>query len=84
MNYALYSILPNEPKEVAAIRRKAHKFYYNAITRTLYHRSHDGILLRCLSHKEAQRTLKEAHDGMCGAHQPDPKLEDQLQRLEYY
>ena len=44
IDYALYGILPNDPKEVAAIRRKAPKFYYNAITRTLYRRSHDGIL----------------------------------------
>ena len=54
------------------------------IIRILYRRSHDGILLRCLSHEEAQETLKEAHDGMCGAHQPDPKLGDRLQILGYY
>ena len=33
----LYSILPDDPKKPATIRRKAHKFYYNVITRTLYH-----------------------------------------------
>ena len=65
IDYALYGILPNDPKEAAVIRRKAPKFYYNAITRTLYHRSHDGILLRCLSHKEALKALKEAHNGIC-------------------
>jgi len=68
--------LPDDPKEAAAIRRKALKFYYNAITRALYRRSHDEILLRFLSHKEAQKILKEVHDGMCGAHQPGPKLGD--------
>jgi len=72
----LYSILPDDPKEAAAIERKAPKFYYNAITRILYSRSHDGILLHCLSHKKAQEILKEAHDGMCGVHQPGPKLRD--------
>jgi len=75
IDYVLYNILPDDPKEVATITRKAPKFYYNAITRTLYHRSHDRILLCCLSHKEAQETLKEAHDAMCGAYQPGPKLE---------
>ena len=74
IDYVLYGILPEDTKEAAAIRRKAPKFYYNAITRTLYRRSHDGILLRCLSQKEAREILKEAHDGMCGAHQPGPKL----------
>jgi len=51
---------------------------------TLYHRSYDKILLRCLSHKEAQETLKEAHDGMCRAHQLGPKLGDRLRILGYY
>jgi len=41
-----------------------------------YIAAHDGILFRCLSHKEAQKTLKEAHDGMCGPHQAGPKLGD--------
>jgi len=71
-------ILHDDPKKAAVIRRKAPKLYYNAITRTLYRRSHDRILLRCLSHKEAHEVLKETHDGMCGAHQLGPKLEDQL------
>ena len=65
IDYALYDILPEDPKEAATIRRKAPKFYYNVITRTLYRRSHDGILLRCLSQKEAHEVPKEAHDGMC-------------------
>jgi len=28
--------------------------------------------------------LKEAHDGMSGAHQPGPKLKDRLHRFRYY
>jgi len=47
-------MLPDDSKEAAAIKRKTHRFYYNAITRTLYRRSYDGILLRCLLHKETQ------------------------------
>ena len=75
IDYALYGIFPDDPKEAATIRRKAPKFYYNAIMRTLYRRSYDGILFRCLSQKEAQEVLKEAHDDMCEAHQPGPGLE---------
>jgi len=84
IDYALYDILPDNPKEAAIIRRKAPKFYYNVIKRTLHRRSHDGILLRCLSHKEAQEILQKAHDGLCGAHQPGPKLGDRLRKLGYY
>jgi len=47
IDYVLYDILPDDSKEATAIRRKASKFYYNAITRALYRRSHNGILLRC-------------------------------------
>ena len=55
IDYVLYDILPEDTKEAATIRRKAPKFYYNTITRTLYRRSHDGILLRCLSQKKHRR-----------------------------
>jgi len=66
-DYALYGRLPDDPKEVTAIRRKTPRFYYNTITRTLYRQSHDEIL-HCLSHKEAQGALKGAHNGTCRAH----------------
>ena len=64
--------------------RKASRFYYNMITRTLYPRSHDENLLHCLSHQQAQEALKEVHDDMCEAHQPGPKLGDRLRKLGYY
>jgi len=54
------------------------------IERTLYRRSYVGILLCFLSYKKAQEVLSEAHDSMHGAHQPRPKLGDQLRRLGYY
>jgi len=78
IDYALYDISPDDPKVAIAIRRKAFKFYYNVIMQTLYRRSHDRILLRCLSNKEAQEIYKEAHDGVCEAHQPGLKLRDRL------
>jgi len=56
IDYALHGILPDDPKEATAIRRKAPRFYYNAITRTLYRQSHNEILLHSLSHKETGGT----------------------------
>ena len=46
------------------------------MVKILYHRSYDGILLRCLSNAEAREVIKEVHDGICGAHQPGSKLKD--------
>ena len=50
----------------------------------LYYRSYDGILLCFLSNSEAQEALIEAHDGICGAHQPGPKIQDRLRWPGYY
>ena len=49
IDFVLYVILPDDPKEAAAVKRKSPRFYYNAINRTLYQRSYDGILLQYLS-----------------------------------
>ena len=67
-----------------SIRRRSLHFYYDPTLKTLYRRSYDGVLFRCLSHSEAREALKEAHDGICGAHQPGPKLKGRLHRLGYY
>ena len=44
IDFILCSILPGDPKETA-IRRKAPRFYYNTIMRSLHHLSYEGILL---------------------------------------
>ena len=72
IDYTLHDILPDDPKEAASIRRRSLHFYYDPIVKTLYRRSYDGILLRCLSNSEAQEVLKEAHDDIYEAHQPGP------------
>jgi len=84
IDYAFHDILPDDAKEATFVRQRSLCFYYDPIVKTLYRRSYDGILLRCLSNSEAQEVLKEAHDGICGAHQPAPKLKDRLHRLGYY
>jgi len=66
------------------VRRRSTWFYYDAMVTTLYHRSYDGILLRCLSNSEAQEVIKEAYDGINGAHQSGLKLMDWLHPLGYW
>jgi len=52
IDYALYDILPDDPKEAASIRRRSLHFYYDPIVKILYLRPYDGILLRYLSNSE--------------------------------
>jgi len=84
IDYALHNILPDNPKEAASIRWRSLRFYYYPIVKTPYRRSYDSILLHCLSNSEAWELLKEAHDGVCGVHQPGPRIKDRLRRLGYY
>jgi len=76
INYVLHGILPDDPKEVASVRWRPTRFYYDAVAKMLYRHSYDNILLRFLSNSKAQEVLKEAHNGICGPYQPGPKLKD--------
>ncbi|KAG9457463.1 hypothetical protein H6P81_001971 [Aristolochia fimbriata] len=73
---------PEELKARVYVRRVAPKFCL--FNNTLYRRSYDGILLRCVSKEEGQAILAEAHGGICGAHQADPKLHLKVKQLGYY
>lgn len=48
IDYTLYDILPDDPKEAASIKRKTAKFYHATMLQTTYHKSQDGVLRRCL------------------------------------
>ena len=82
IEYFLHGRLPSNPKRKVDLRRRALRFAY--LNDTLYRRSIEGILLRCLSKEEAANALYETHAGTCGAHQAGPKLAAQLKRLGYY
>ncbi|KAM1514561.1 hypothetical protein ACFX10_013760 [Malus domestica] len=82
ISYLEHGILPDDPKHRSEVRRRAHRFlYYKG---TLYRRSFEGVLLRCLGEEEANQAMEEAHSGICGAHQSGPKLHFQLKRMGYY
>ncbi|KAL6291692.1 hypothetical protein ACE6H2_009202 [Prunus campanulata] len=82
IDFLQHGKLPTDPRKRIDIRRRANRFLY--LNDTLYKRSFDGILLRCLSKQEATTALLETHGGICGAHQSGPKLAAQLKRLGYY
>ncbi|KAG9453311.1 hypothetical protein H6P81_006215 [Aristolochia fimbriata] len=82
LDYLEHKKFPEELKARVYVRRVAPKFCL--FNNTLYRRSYDGILLRCVSKEEGQAILAEAHGGICGAHQAGPKLHLQVKQLGYY
>ncbi|KAI5316794.1 hypothetical protein L3X38_036501 [Prunus dulcis] len=82
IEYLLLGKLPTDSRKKAEVRRRATRFLY--LNDTLYKRSFDGMLLRCLSKQDATKALRDTHAGTCGAHQAGPKLSNQLKRLGYY
>ncbi|XP_070036138.1 uncharacterized protein [Nicotiana tomentosiformis] len=60
-DYLSYGILPENPRRRTEICHHAPRFlYYND---TLYRRSFEGVLLRCLGEEEALQALQEAYSG---------------------
>ena len=82
IDYIEHGKLPNDPRHRTEIRRRIPRFVY--YKNTLYHRSFDVLLLRCLDDEEAIKALEEAHSRICGAHQSDPKLHFQIKQMGYY
>ena len=68
IDYIMFGILPEDPKERVSIQRRAPNFHLDIPSKMLYRKSFNGVLLRCLSQQEAEETLKEVHAGLCGAH----------------
>ncbi|GKV04930.1 hypothetical protein SLEP1_g17015 [Rubroshorea leprosula] len=82
INYLEHGKLPDDPRPKSTIRRRALRFVY--FCNTLYRRSFDGVLLRCLDGDESSQVVEEAHSGICGAHQSGPKLHYRIRRMGYY
>ena len=72
IDYLEYGKLPDELRHRTKIRCRAPRFIY--YKETLYRRSFDGVLLRCLGGEETNQAIEEAHFGICAAHQSGPKL----------
>ena len=59
IDYALHDILPNDPKEAVAVRQRSTRFYYDALVKTLYRRSYDGITSLPLHHNRTEQIFVE-------------------------
>jgi hypothetical protein len=50
----------------------------------LFHVNYDGIHLRCLEHEDADKVLKELHDGPTGGHFVGNIIAHKILRVDYY
>lgn len=51
---------------------------------TLYHRSLDIVLRRCLTHEETKKVLNDCHSGACGGHQYGYVMAQMILRVGYF
>ncbi|PKI51076.1 hypothetical protein CRG98_028505 [Punica granatum] len=64
------------------LRRIAAHFFLSG--ETLYRRSFDATLLRCVDGNEAQHLMEEVHEGNCGHHMNGLILAKKLMQLGYF
>ncbi|XP_017982373.1 PREDICTED: uncharacterized protein LOC108663285 [Theobroma cacao] len=64
------------------LRRLAMGFFLSG--EVFYKRSQDQVLLRCMDVTEANKIMKEVHEGTCGAHANGHMLARQIMRAGYY
>ncbi|KAM2369834.1 hypothetical protein ACFXTH_047224 [Malus domestica] len=82
IDYLEHEKLLDDPRHRSEIRRRAPRFlYYKG---TLYRRSFEKVLLRCISEEKTNQAMEKAHSDVCRAHQSGPKLHFLLKRMGYY
>ncbi|PKI77630.1 hypothetical protein CRG98_001968 [Punica granatum] len=64
------------------LRRIAAHYFLSG--ETLYRRSFDTTLLRCVDDNEAQRLMEEVHEGNCGPHMNGLTLAKKIMQLDYF
>jgi hypothetical protein len=57
---------------------------YVILDNTLYRRTIDGLLLKCLGSDQSKIAMGEIHEGICGAHQSTHKMKWLLRRTGFY
>jgi hypothetical protein len=67
-----------------ALKLKARRYVLMEEDEFLFKCGADGILLKCISTKEAIQVMAEVHEGICGAHQSEIKMKWLIHRYGYY
>ena len=74
--------LGSELTDQKYIKELASKFFISG--NTLYKKSFDSILLKCVDAKEANQLMREIHEGKCGPHMNGHLLARKIMRLGYF
>ncbi|XP_039012179.1 uncharacterized protein LOC120141335, partial [Hibiscus syriacus] len=84
LQYIRYQGYPEQATEndKRTIRRMASGYVLDG--ETLYKKSLDQVLLRCVDAKEAKLILEEVHEGICGTHANGHVMARQIMRFGYY
>jgi hypothetical protein len=64
------------------VQRQALK--YVMLDNTIYHRTMDDLLLKCLGSDQSKISMEEVHEGIYGTHQPAHKMKWLLYRTGFY
>ena len=67
-----------------ALKLKARRYVLIEEDECLFKRGANGILLKCISTKEAIQVMAKVHEGICGAHQSRIKMKWLIHRYGYY
>jgi hypothetical protein len=57
---------------------------YRLINSILFCVNYDGVILRCLEHEDAEKVLRELHDGTTGGHFAGDTITHNILRANYY
>jgi hypothetical protein len=57
-----------DPGKITDKKLKWQVLKYTLVHDTLYRRTIDSVLLKCLSEEQAKEAVQEVHNGICGAH----------------
>jgi hypothetical protein len=85
LNYVLHhGTFPEDlnPRERRALRLKYSQ--YCLINLVLFRVNYDVVLLRCLEREDANKFLKELHDGLAGGHFAGDTTAHKIMRAGYY
>ena len=83
IDYFKHGTLPDDAVKRRQLQRRLPSYIYKG--GVLYRRAYgQEMLLRCVSHHEADEILKEVHHGICGGHQSGPKMYHSIRLAGYY